>query len=127
VAFSFTTHPIFAPLITLTINGLVYSVGLRKIKSYGNNSINLRVHRYFIGGACSKIESMTARDKASEMVSEMLQWQPLATKERTESMNIMFAKQCALIAVTEILSIVFDKKPEVYDFYYDVKTEIEKL
>jgi hypothetical protein len=37
-AFSFTTHPIFAPLITLTVNALVYSVGLRKIKTYGKRN-----------------------------------------------------------------------------------------
>lgn len=37
------------------------------------------------------------------------------------------AKQCALIAVDEILKVAFYSNDEIYDFYIEVKQELEKL
>jgi hypothetical protein len=80
---------------------------------------------------------MTAKEKALELYSTYETYVRFNMEDCSftyRDVNYTFtfavnktAKQCALIAVIEILSIVFDKKPEVYDFYYDVKTEIEKL
>ncbi len=72
---------------------------------------------------------MTAKEKADELVSKMLQYQPLSTMERTEDMNINFAKQCALIAVYEILSNDGFTQFDDYltEFWQEVKNEIEKL
>ncbi len=67
---------------------------------------------------------MRAKEKAKSLIEEMY---CVEDPMGNYPMCYETAKQCALIAVIEILSIVFDKKPEVYDFYYDVKTEIEKL
>jgi hypothetical protein len=37
------------------------------------------------------------------------------------------AKQCALIAVDEILKVAFYTTDEIYNYYIKVKQEIEKL
>jgi len=70
---------------------------------------------------------MRARDKATTLLECYMSLDIRPFSEHGLYMDKDIAKKCALIAVIEILSIVFDKKPEVYDFYYDVKTEIEKL
>jgi hypothetical protein len=37
------------------------------------------------------------------------------------------AKECALICVDEILKVAFYSTDEIYNFYIEVKQEIEKL
>jgi hypothetical protein len=37
------------------------------------------------------------------------------------------AKQCALIAVDEILKVAFYSPPDCYNFYLNVKVELDKL
>lgn len=69
---------------------------------------------------------MTAKDKARELVSNMLQWQPLSTDERTEEMNVNFAKQCALIAVDEIIDTLNQTTLE-FEYWEEVKQEIKAL
>jgi hypothetical protein len=64
---------------------------------------------------------MTEKEiKAREIVIKMqFQKEPLMFEQ---------AKQCALICVDEILSsFQFNKCDSEYDYYLDVKTEIEKL
>lgn len=68
---------------------------------------------------------MNAQEKAKSLIEEAMYC--VEDPMGNYPMCYETAKQCALISVIEILSIVFDKKPEVYDFYYDVKHEIEKL
>ena len=67
---------------------------------------------------------MTAKDKAKELVDKYM-----------NSNNMIFliegAKECALIAVDEILlikkEIWDDFHSEYFDFFIEVKREIEKL
>ena len=76
---------------------------------------------------------MTPKDKAIELVEKFepyVEYQGDDCFTEREKMLIN-AKRCALIAVDEILhshSHVFNGiKPSVYEFYNDVKNEIEKL
>ena len=60
---------------------------------------------------------MTPREKAKELVEKYVQYTPV-------EFEYEYAKNCALIAVDEILSLV----PLVdRDFWQEVKQEIEKL
>ena len=100
----------------------------RKRITYGNNSINLRVHRHFSGGARSKIESMTARDKAKELVSEFYNVFVNDEEEHYIGTAKRIAKQCALIAVDLVIdNIEDDYMRKDLKYWQDVKTEIEKL
>jgi hypothetical protein len=72
---------------------------------------------------------MTPKEKAQELVSKF--------KELPQEGTLMFylafeiSKQCALIAVDEILSTLYDyhydSESGAYEFWQEVKTEIEKL
>jgi hypothetical protein len=65
----------------------------------------------------------TPKEKAKELVDKM--WN---IDEGYGSIGLHEAKQCALIAVDEILSInSVDKDVELYDYWEEVKEEIEKL
>jgi hypothetical protein len=61
---------------------------------------------------------MTPQDKAMELMLRYYELIPMNT--------ISFAKQCALIAIDEIL-IALPYGSQKYDFYLEVKQEIEKL
>ena len=64
----------------------------------------------------------TPKDKAKELVDKM--WN---IDERYGSIGFHEAKQCALVAVDEILSInTVDKDVELSDYWEKVKQEIEK-
>jgi len=63
---------------------------------------------------------MKAKEKAKELVLKYLR----INNNTQEWFNIHIAKQCALIAVDEIIKILSDSQ----DWYWDeVKQEIEKL
>ena len=69
---------------------------------------------------------MTPKEKANELVEKM------AIYHWTDICDYEGAKQCALIAVDEILEIINNTMVLVdieddYDFYLKVKQEIEKL
>jgi hypothetical protein len=62
---------------------------------------------------------MTPKEKAKKLVGKM---------RRDNEMNYQYAKQCALIAVDEILKITWvDKFLITEDYWQEVKQEIEKL
>ena len=69
---------------------------------------------------------MTPKEKAEELVSKYydIEW-------LYEGYNIFMpkekAKQCALIAVDEVLKAAFYSKEDIYGYYIEVKQEIEKL
>jgi hypothetical protein len=66
---------------------------------------------------------MIAKEKAKELVGKM------CLNDCTNK-NINKAKQCALIAVDEIISIKllwFQKDTKELDYWQEVKNEIEKL
>ena len=72
---------------------------------------------------------MTPKEKAQELVFKF--------KELPQEGTLMFylafeiSKQCALIAVDEILSTLYDyhydSESGAYEYWQEVKTEIEKL
>lgn len=69
---------------------------------------------------------MTPKEKAKELAGKMLQYQPFATEFRDEKTCFEFAKQCALIAVDEILNALSPYGSK-YKYWLEVKQEIEKL
>lgn len=63
---------------------------------------------------------MTPREKASELIVNY--------KTTVKSLNYDEAKQCALIMVDEIKNILYDQDSMTrYDYWFEVKKEIEKL
>lgn len=62
---------------------------------------------------------MTPKNKANELFEKYYQI--------NKNHDFDFAKQCALIAVLEILRAAFFAKDEVYNFYIEVLQEIELL
>jgi predicted DNA-binding ArsR family transcriptional regulator len=68
---------------------------------------------------------MTPKEKAKDLV--------LKFKELPQEGTLMYyvafeiSKQCALIAVDEVLKCAFYATDEIYDYYHEVKLEIEKL
>ena len=69
---------------------------------------------------------MTPIEKAKELFDKYCY---AIRTEETDSgyfTNIIYAKNCALIAVEEILNNGFDFTDE-YEYWQEVKTEIEKL
>jgi len=71
---------------------------------------------------------MTPKEKAKELFNKYC----FAIRtEETDSgyfTNVLYAKNCALIAVDEILKITWvDKFLTVEDYWQEVKQEIEKL
>lgn len=78
----------------------------------------------------------TAKEKAEELVDKYLISVEVSFKEDSiprivnAPMRIKSAKQCALIAVDEIiyyLEIVLGVDKEDFEYWQEVKTEIEKL
>ena len=61
---------------------------------------------------------MTAKDKAKDLVNKYLQ---------IYDGRVPQGKQCALICVDEILDAVTTIADKKFDFYTEVKQEIEKL
>jgi len=62
---------------------------------------------------------MKPKEKAEELVDKM--------KLCLFSDGYYDAKQCALIAVDEILNVGFMDTNDLYDYWQEVKQEIEKL
>ena len=65
---------------------------------------------------------MTPKEKAKDLYDKFYAWYPNQDAQ-------FIAKQCALIAVDEILDVIYKDMDyqNVYSFYLEVKTEIEKL
>ena len=75
---------------------------------------------------------MTPREKAVELVTNMSfsksKVADYVTGEMVDIPGNIFYKQCALIAVDEILNInSVDKDEDLSDFWQEVKHEIEQL
>ena len=70
---------------------------------------------------------MTPKEKAKELVKRMY----AVHSNSASDITWYFAKQCALIAVDEILkshyALLTGIKPSTYNYWQEVKTEIEKL
>jgi hypothetical protein len=72
---------------------------------------------------------MTPREKAIELVDQFMEHTVEWDKIKEVALDSEYhAKQCALIAVDEILQITWvDKFLTVQDYWNEVKQEIEKL
>ena len=75
---------------------------------------------------------MNPREKAEQLVIQM--YHPLPTSKEAEKgkeylyyNRLNTAKQCALIAVDEILKVAFYAPNEIYEHYIQVKQEIENI
>jgi hypothetical protein len=65
---------------------------------------------------------MTPTEKANELFNKMF-----SIEERFGSIGAYEAKQCALIAVDEIMNALEENGSWNYDYWNEVKQEIEKL
>ena len=76
---------------------------------------------------------MTTKEKASELVSKMLQWQVLPEKGFVNETTLLNnAKESALLAVEEILNdplnpLVYEAESKFYLYWEDVITELNLL
>jgi hypothetical protein len=80
------------------------------------------------------MNNMTPREKAKELVDKYLRTYPIYNNPTVViSYTHNEAKQCALIAVDEILDLNLglsncdENNWEIEEFYSEVKTEIQKL
>ena len=72
----------------------------------------------------------TPKEKANELVNKYFLEIEGADKYafNLPSMNLYIAKQCALIAVDEVISVIDpETNYKTWEFYKQVKQEIEKL
>ena len=69
---------------------------------------------------------MNPTEKAIELIDK---FQELNRSKISDYSRIEYptAKQCALIAVDEVLRAAFYAKDDVYDYYMEVKLEIDEL
>jgi hypothetical protein len=71
---------------------------------------------------------MTPKEKAKELVDKMYGETPVRAVITEIEEDKKYAKQCALIAVDEILIVITECETEYFDNYWqEVKQEIEKL
>jgi hypothetical protein len=74
------------------------------------------------------MKDLTPKEKAEELVSKYITNQNSWYLENlVDGLRIAHAKQCALIAVDEILKVSLSYAGRDYDYYQEVKQEIEKL
>ena len=64
-----------------------------------------------------KINNMSPTEKAKELYN----------KFSFTAKSFIWGKQCAILAVDEILKAAFYATDEIYDYYLEVKIELEKL
>lgn len=76
---------------------------------------------------------MTPKEKAIQIINRFkkIEIELRETYDDCVTMNIDDAKQCALIAVEEIIDAIdwhdYETPNKEFDFWQEVKTEIEKL
>lgn len=71
---------------------------------------------------------MTPQEKAKQLVDKMLNVEVLNVKDCLGSVGYYEAIECALIAVDEIKTLLYDAdRMYQYDYWHEVKQEIEKL
>ena len=66
---------------------------------------------------------MTPKEKAEELVLKYLR----IDKYTKEWFHRGIAKKCALVVVDEILNVGFMDTNDLYDYWHEVKQEIENL
>jgi hypothetical protein len=68
---------------------------------------------------------MEAKEKADELIRKYYTW---GINKEGQTLSWLESKQCALIAVDEILSIIDEEEQyRAYKYWQEVKREIENL
>lgn len=70
---------------------------------------------------------MTPKEKKEELINKFIPHTKVFHEVLGWEEYIDSAKECALIAVDEILKVAFYSTDEIYNFYIEVKQEIERL
>ena len=72
---------------------------------------------------------MTPKEKAKELLDKMYVQTPIRKNDKHLNQDYDTAKQCALIAVDEILNVLWHthKNEEAWRYYLEVKQKIEKI
>lgn len=70
---------------------------------------------------------MTPKEKAEALVEQFRPHSKYWDCFNDEPLEENHAKECAIIAVDEILKAAFYASDEIYTYYLEVKQEIEKL
>ena len=70
---------------------------------------------------------MTQKEKAEELINKFIPHTKVFHEVLGWEEYIDSAKQCSLITVDEILKVAFYSTNEIYNFYIEVKQEIERL
>jgi hypothetical protein len=70
---------------------------------------------------------MTPVEKAEELINKFIPHTKVFHKVLGWEEYIDSAKECALIAVDEILKVAFYSTDKIYNYYIEVKQEIERL
>jgi hypothetical protein len=73
------------------------------------------------------VEKMSSKEKAKELFNKYCY---AIRTEETDSgyfTNVKYAKQCALLAVDEMLNSMSIQSTDEYQYWQEVKQEIEKL
>ncbi len=68
---------------------------------------------------------MTPVEKAKDLINQYLHLTLNVVSDK--DINIFTAKECSLIAVDEILKVAFYSTDKIYNYYIEVKQEIERL
>ncbi|MEN9326938.1 MAG: hypothetical protein RI943_1371 [Bacteroidota bacterium] len=70
---------------------------------------------------------MTQKEKAEELINKFIPHTKVFHEVLGWEEYIDSAKECALIAVDEILKVAFYSTDKIYNYYIEVKQEIERL
>ncbi len=70
---------------------------------------------------------MTPKEKKEELINKFIPHTLVFHEVLGWVEYIDSAKECSLIAVDEILKVAFYSTDEIYNFYIEVKQEIERL
>lgn len=70
---------------------------------------------------------MTPKEKAKELINKFHNFTYTSVHAYKTSGEYSDTIKCALIAVDEILKVAFYATDEMYNYYLEVKQEIEKL
>ena len=70
---------------------------------------------------------MTAKEKANNIYNQMLEWVDNAHVYKERNIISTTAKQCALICVDEMLEELGEELKLAYNYWQEVKQEINKL
>ena len=70
---------------------------------------------------------MTPKEKAKELVDKFINIDSDSEMFDGFKMTLFYSQRCALIAVNEILKAVISIADKKYDYWQEVKQEIEKL